>query len=73
MCTFTQSTHIKCGSHSLKAKVTFTERRYEKCIDGIPLTLTQEPEITIKCLICGRETTASQFAVNTQLIERIFQ
>lgn len=73
MQTLTRPGQLKCGDHFLKAKVTFTEYRYEKYIDGTPLTLSQEPEITIKCLTCGRETTAYQFAINTQLRERIFR
>ena len=73
MCTLTQSSQIKCGNHFLKAKVAFTEYWYEKYIGGTPLTLSQGPEITIKCLTCGRETTAHQFTVNTQLTERIFR
>lgn len=72
MNTLIQSGQIKCGDHYLKAKVIFTEYRYEKYIDGTPLTLSQEPEITIKCLTCGKETVAEQFAVNTNMSERIF-
>lgn len=72
MNTLMQSGQIKCGDHYLKAKVTFTEYRYKKYVDGTPLTLSQGPEITIKCLTCGHETTTNQFVVNTNLIERIF-
>lgn len=72
MNTLMQSGQIECGDHYLKAKVAFTEYRYQKCIDGTPLTLSQEPEITIKCLTCGKETVAHQFTVDTNMIERIF-
>lgn len=72
MSTLTQSGQIKCGDHYLKAKVSFTEYRYEKYVDGTPLTLSQAPEITIKCLTCGREATAVQFAADTKTIERVF-
>lgn len=73
MNTLMQSGQIKCGDHYLKAKVTFTEYRYEKYVDGTPLILSQEPEITIKCLTCGKETVAAQFTVDTNMIGRIFQ
>lgn len=72
MNTLMQSGQIKCGDHYLKAKVTFTEYRYEKYIDGHSHILAEEPEITIKCTTCGRETTTNQFVVNTNMIERIF-
>lgn len=72
MNTLTQSSQIQCGDHYLKAKVTFTEYRRETYIDGQPITLAEPPEITIKCLTCGRETTTNQFAVDTNMIERIF-
>lgn len=72
MNTLMQSGQIKCGDHYLKAKVSFTEYRYEKYVDGTPLTLSQEPEITIKCLTCGHEATAVQFTVDTNMIGRIF-
>lgn len=72
MNTLTQSGQIKCGDHYLKAKVTFTECRYEKYVDGTPLLLSQGPEITIKCLTCGKETVAHQFTVDTNMNERIF-
>lgn len=72
MNTLMQSGQIKCGDHYLKAKVAFTEYRYQKYIDGTPLTLSQEPEITIKCLTCGKETVAHQFTVDTNMIGRIF-
>lgn len=72
MNTLMQSGQIECGDHYLKAKVTFTEYRYQKYIDGTPLTLSQEPEITIKCLTCGKETVAHQFTVDTNMIGRIF-
>lgn len=72
MNTLMQSGQIKCGDHFLKAKVIFTEYRYEKYVDGTPLTLSQEPEITIKCLTCGHEATAAQFTVDINMIERIF-
>ena len=72
MNTLMQSGQIKCGDHYLKAKVAFKEYRYQKCIDGTPLTLSQETEITIKCLTCGKETVAHQFTVDTNMIERLF-
>ena len=72
MNTLTQSSQIQCGDHFLKAKVTITEYRYEKRIDGRLHTLAEAPEISIKCLTCGRETTAHQFCVNTEIHERIF-
>lgn len=72
MNTLAQSGQIKCGDHYLKAKVTFTEYRYRKRIDGHIRTLAEAPEITIKCLTCGRETTTNQFAVDTNMLERIF-
>lgn len=72
MNTLMQSGQIKCGDHYLKAKVTFTEYRYEKYIDGHSHILAEEPEITIKCLTCGKETVAPQFTVNTNMIGRIF-
>lgn len=72
MGTLMQSSQIVCGDHFLKAKVTFTEYRYEKCIDGRLHILAEAPEISIKCLTCGRETTTSQFCINTEMRERIF-
>lgn len=72
MNTLMQSSQIKCGDHPLKAKVTFTEYRYEKYTDGHIHTLAEAPEISIKCLTCGRETTTNQFCVNTEMRERIF-
>lgn len=72
MNTLMQSGQIKCGDHYLKAKVTFTEYRRETYIDGQPITLAESPEISIKCLTCGRETTTSQFCINTEMRERIF-
>ena len=72
MNTFTQSGQIKCGDHYLKAKVTFTECRYEKYIDGHSHILAEEPEVTIKCLTCGKETVAAKFTVDTNMDERIF-
>ena len=72
MNTLTQSSQIQCGDHHLKAKVTITEYRYEKHIDGHFRTLAEAPEISIKCLTCGRETTTNQLCVNTEMRERIF-
>lgn len=72
MNTLTQSSQIQCGDHCLKAKVTFTEYRRETYIDGQPITLAEPPEITIKCLTCGKETVAKQFTVDTNMTERIF-
>ena len=72
MGTLMQPGQIQCGDHSLEAKVTFTEYRYEKRIDGRLHTLAEAPEISIKCLTCGRETTTSQFCINTEMLERIF-
>lgn len=68
----TQSGQIQCGDHCLKAKVTFTEYRRETYIDRQPITLAEPPEITIKCLTCGRETITNQLTVDTNMIERIF-
>ena len=67
-----QSSQILCGDHFLKAKVTFTEYRYEKHIDGHLLTLAEAPEVNIKCLTCGRETTTNRLCINTEMRERIF-
>lgn len=72
MGTLIQSGKIVCGDHFLKAKVTFTEYRYEKRIDGHIHTLAEAPEVSIKCLTCGRETTTDQFCFNTETLERIF-
>lgn len=72
MNTFMQSGQIKCGDHYLKAKVTFMEYRYEKHIDGHSHILAEEPEVTIKCLTCGKETVAKQFTVDTNMTESIF-
>lgn len=72
MNTLMQSGQIKCGDHYLKAKVAFTEYRYRKRIDGHIHTLAKSPEISIKCLTCGRETTTDQFYVNTEMRDRIF-
>lgn len=69
---FIQHGPIRCGDHYLKAKVTFTEYRHEKYVDGVPLVLTQEPEVTIKRLICERESVARQLIVDTKMIERTF-
>lgn len=43
MSTFKQSDQIKCGDHYLKAKVTFTEYRCKKYIDGRFYTLAEPP------------------------------
>lgn len=72
MHTLMQTGAIMCGDHYLNAKVTFTEYRYAKYIDGHSCTLAEEPEVTIKCMTCGREATAHQFVVNTEMTDRIF-
>ena len=72
MNTLMQSSQIQCGDHCLKAKVTFTEYRRETYIDRQPITLAEPPEITIKCLTCGRETITNRFTVDTNMIGRIF-
>lgn len=54
MYTLMQTGAIMCGDHPLDAKVTFTEYRYAKYIDGRSCTLAEEPEVTIKCMTYGR-------------------
>lgn len=73
MNTFTSSDEIKCGDHALNAEVTITERLREKNIGGRPITLKEPPTIIVRCATCGRETSARNFTIDTQLIERLFQ
>lgn len=61
-----------CGDHPLKAEITFTERAREKSIRGSKITLKEAPDITIRCVTCGREAHTIHFTVETQLLERIF-
>ena len=72
MCTFTLSSQIMCGDHPLSPKVTLTECRYEKYIDGTPHLLRREPEVAVKCLTCGRETAAEQLSINTKTVSGTF-
>jgi hypothetical protein len=68
----TQHGPIKCGDHDLKAEITIAERLREKTIDGQRITLKEPPAFIVKCVTCGREATTHHFAIDTQLIERIF-